>query len=384
MKARIIIFILILCLILPHTCSGLESPQTSASVFSTAPEWLQGTLCMSLQKADSLDDSYFQDAVCFFDFSQKKISILEIPPGSVLMEDYNQEGMPVICYPQKTNSAGSEFISDPWKWRMYTVEQIAYNSDEDNYYLNNSRTDYFDAPMAILGVHSENLFSSAGMSTEYGMYALSYGIDDACNLSIDLVYKDFRGNFEKKCSFPLNHDFGGWGYSISENGAILSNHGDELLLSDGSILSAIEDPSIDRFSEICWIDEQQFVYLGEINVGQHMKMDKTYCVKIWDCESNSNRHIVDRTGNAVCFDFMPTQMAVTNDGSTLAIYGNNFGYAAKVVFINLETGEKYDFSCFPEAKFVNDADRKDYGYTSEGDIYLSSGTVMEPIIVWYD
>ena len=68
----------------------------------------------------------------------------------------------------------------------------------------------------------------------------------------------------------------------------------------------------------------------------------------------------------------------------MAIYGNNFGYAAKVVFINLETGEKYDFSCFSEAEFANDANRKDYGYTSEGDIYLSSGTVMEPIIVWYD
>ena len=359
------------------------------------PEWLQGTLCLNTIGETSLSDKTpYGQSICFFNFTDRSITSLQVPSGTMLTQDL-ESGLPIIVYSVNNSYLSAEYTSGhhPRKWRRYSVDRFLRSENNDTFEMEEvCYFDCLDSPLAILGIDGALSFYTSKQGI--AIYNLSYAIDDANELVIQLgsttiaSYLSYpKGIIEQKSyrNFPLSYDMGSFYYAISDGGKIaLLERSDKIWISDGENSYLLPDSETYSFGSY-WLNDVELLYTACIYKPESWSEDPVYELRIWNDENRKYECLKTLDGNNVTLNELPNYISLNASRDCLAMYfAPPMLGTAHIRFLNLETGAIYVFKPWQHECKLSNGETLLYGISDDGAAFYESVDMMEPQILWYD
>ena len=365
---------------------SLFATTASGENFSDNPNWIDGTLLVTMRgdRMMNLNALTMGRYVCIYDFNQDTCTTTGVPDHSTLSKDLSDAGRPVIIY-ESPNWYNGENGNRWYKWREISVSafeddpnSVLYKTFNSEYFDFNSllgENMHFDAPMALLQIHSP----------QYCVYYLRYAVSDEQELEIELV-RETETETIVYSHFPMDYDFGHWYHSISKDGRIAWGEPVEkhFYVSDGESVFSLPETELTR--SICWLDNRTLLYF---NCAM-----KPPVLTAWDTVLSEKTILTDIDGRPIVHedDSCIVQMCVDGSGQFLAYYTAPIGHQSgknSITILSLESGASYCLDPWPESFQIQKADRayaESTRYTiSDDGIYLfEPAEEAELQIVWMD
>lgn len=367
------------------------------------PDWLEGTLCIDLYGADTLEESWPLDRfVCAFDFDNKQTHKIKIPSEAIFSKVSSAESDPIIIWPTEYGDIYFDSYS-VWRWRevayaeiiqseiegkvrynygdvsydFWTREPIERSPDDNNVY---SQTARFEAPMRILAIDSG--YTDSGWPRAV-LYYLQYGVSSEDTLEIQLVRNlkgsDIDKNAEVLYHFPIDYDFGVFKYAVSENGKVVwIEDGKVLRCADGQKCTRVAAPRFVQGSPE-WYDDTTVLFFDAKEYC--FRSEEATVLKSWNITTRSTQDFTDKNGQPIKTDLIPFALALSPDKSILAVYGRYTNNAA-IQLIHLSDGESYLCHPWPNRAESRSTSTQWYGYATDGTVHFSPMYELQPMLAW--
>lgn len=397
---------LIACLIILAMIFIFLSPQSSRYISSIkqAPDWIEGTLLMTTRGAtEHTEKEPIDKYVCAFDFDNDTISAVEIPSNAELIKDmytskavffFNAEGS------HQSIESVNGYTANRW-WR-YRRGDITYTSVGDSPALDSTLSEFVyetgERPVAIL--------SSGGGWKDF--YLLKYGISETGKPEVQLcLVKDYGYDEESLNiihSFPDDHNFQNWNYTISEDskiawidyvdsdyyGFISKNYG--IGISDAISKKFLfnTDPDDGIYGGIAWLDDNTLLYISDTGLKKHgSAMLFEFTLMQWHLDTDITEPLTGPDGCNFVTDGRPEVIAV-NDGATcIALYCEVEDEKDYIMFVSPKTGETYKYTPWNKDdenithRWYEIRTHRWYGKSDEGIVFYEPYDMLEPEMIWY-
>ena len=333
------------------------------------PDWLTGKLCMLMYGTEGSEaeyplDRFLDKYLCVFDLDANVVDSIRVPDDASLVRECVY-GDPVLFYTAEPGyhwyDAGPAYHAN--RWRVYEMAEVLspkgwqegdymlgkiYPStfmgthiedtrDEDNHpIVSSSWPPIYNmlAPLNVAAIHNDD---GEDMWTAYDLFYMAYGLSEERTPEIQMLHEKSTGaksEFIKLYSFPIDYDFGAWACVFSKDGRVAFRKDDKLIcVADDTVYehqyNYPTDPPL--YTCMTWRDNELLIF------DKYDRKTQLCTLQCWNPEKDTFEPVQDSTGELIQLEPTPLAMALSADGSVLAVY--TFG--GLLQYINLETGDLY-------------------------------------------